>query len=344
MAYNVKFLKGSASEYAAITKDVNTFYYVDGKDLFLGNIKLSNSADLAAAILRIGINEANIGTLTDLTTTKKTDLVNAINELKAEISALTGGAETGGISNMIETITGALTDLDTTDKTTLVDAINEIVENVSAKVVTLETLTMPTTGYAKTYEIKQGGTSLGKIDIPKDMVVSSAQVVDDPAGQPAGKYIELTIANNDGSKVYINVNDLVDAYTAAASATQVQLVISATNEISASIVAGSITATELAIDAVETVNIKNKNVTKAKLEQDVQDSLGKADSAVQSVTEGTTNGTIKVDGTAVNIHGLGTAAYANTSAFDAAGSARTAENNAKAYTDSVLTWGSLPNV
>lgn len=242
---------------------------------------------------------------------------------------------------MIEAVTGALTDLDTTDKTTLVDAINEIVGNVSAKVVTLETLTIPTTGYAKTYEIKQGGTSLGKIDIPKDMVVSSAQVVDDPAGQPAGKYIELTIANNDGSKVYINVNDLVDAYTAAASATQVQLVISATNEISASIVAGSITATELATDAVETANIKNKNVTKAKLEQDVQDSLGKADNAVQSVVEGSANGTIAVDGTDINVHGLGSAAYTESSDYDAAGSAKTAEKNAKDYTDNCLMWRTI---
>lgn len=71
MAYNVKFLKGTSAEYAAITKDTNTFYYVDGKDLYLGTTKLSNNADLAAALLRIGINEANIGTLTDLTTTKK---------------------------------------------------------------------------------------------------------------------------------------------------------------------------------------------------------------------------------------------------------------------------------
>ena len=29
MAYNVKFLKGTAAQYAAIAKDANTFYYVD---------------------------------------------------------------------------------------------------------------------------------------------------------------------------------------------------------------------------------------------------------------------------------------------------------------------------
>ena len=46
--------------------------------------------------------------------------------------------------------------------------------------------------------------------------------------------------------------------------------------------------------------------------------------AVRTVKEGTTNGTVKVDGTNVSVHGLGNAAYANTTAFDAAGTAETA--------------------
>ena len=46
-----------------------------------------------------------------------------------------------------------------------------------------------------------------------------------------------------------------------------------------------------------------------------------ADSAVQSVVEGDTNGTIKVDGEAVAVHGLGSAAFTDASAYDVAGSA-----------------------
>ena len=41
-----------------------------------------------------------------------------------------------------------------------------------------------------------------------------------------------------------------------------------------------------------------------KLSDEVQTSLGKADSAVQSITEGTKAGTIAVDGTDVPVHGL----------------------------------------
>jgi hypothetical protein len=46
--------------------------------------------------------------------------------------------------------------------------------------------------------------------------------------------------------------------------------------------------------------------------------------AVRTVEEGTNDGTVKVDGTNVKVHGLGNAAYANTTAFDAAGSAAAA--------------------
>lgn len=52
---------------------------------------------------------------------------------------------------------------------------------------------------------------------------------------------------------------------------------------------------------------------------------------VKSVAEGTTNGTIAVNGTDVKVHGLGSAAYANTSAFDAAGAAEDAKTAAKEY-------------
>ena len=68
-----------------------------------------------------------------------------------------------------------------------------------------------------------------------------------------------------------------------------------------------------------------------------------ADSALQKadIATGATNGTIKVDGSDVAVKGLGSAAYTASNAYDAAGAANTALTNAKAYTDSALTWGSL---
>jgi hypothetical protein len=74
--------------------------------------------------------------------------------------------------------------------------------------------------------------------------------------------------------------------------------------------------------SVKTANIDNGQVTKEKLATAVQESL---EGAVQDVSEGTTNGTVSVDGTDVAVHGLKSAAYAETTAFDAAGAATAVE-------------------
>ena len=61
------------------------------------------------------------------------------------------------------------------------------------------------------------------------------------------------------------------------------------------------------------------SVAEAKLDSSVQTKLGLASSAVQSVSEGATNGTVSVDGTDVAVHGLGSAAYTASTDYDAAG-------------------------
>ena len=166
---------------------------------------------------------------------------------------------------------------------------------------------------AVSYQLTADGIATGvDIDIPKDMVVSSGEVktvetVDIPyQGAAIGdKYIELALANANGDKLYIPANSLVEYVTSGSSNGDMIVVsINGNHQVTATITDGTI--------------------TKAKLHSDVQTSLGKADSAVQSVTTGdatTGNGTIKVDGIGVAVYGLGSAAYANTLDFDAAGSA-----------------------
>ena len=88
--------------------------------------------------------------------------------------------------------------------------------------------------YAAIYHLTKDGTNTGAaINIPKDLFVKEGKVVDNPTGQPAGKYIELTLQNQD-NPIYINVADLVDAYTPGNGIT-----ISATNEVSAKVVAAN---------------------------------------------------------------------------------------------------------
>lgn len=183
-----------------------------------------------------------------------------------------------GLITEIQTDMGNVDNLETTSKE-LVGAMNELRNAVSAggtaAAITIDT-SSTTEGALKSYTIKQGDTTVGTIDIPKDMVVESGEVVTDPEGQAAGTYIKLVLANV-ADPLYINVGHLVDIYKAKANATQIQLAIdSATREISASIVAGSVTATELAADAVTTVKIADANVTLAKLSTEVQAAIGKA--------------------------------------------------------------------
>lgn len=88
--------------------------------------------------------------------------------------------------------------------------------------------------YAAIYHLTKDGTNTGAaINIPKDLFVKEGKVVDNPTGQPAGKYIELTLQNQT-NPIYINVADLVDAYTPGNGIT-----ISTTNEVSAKVVAAN---------------------------------------------------------------------------------------------------------
>lgn len=57
------------------------------------------------------------------------------------------------------------------------------------------------------------------------------------------------------------------------------------------------------------------------------------DETVYTLVEGGANGTVKFNGTDVKVHGLGTAAYKDEGAFDAAGAAETALQSAKTYAD-----------
>ena len=109
-----------------------------------------------------------------------------------------------------------------------------------------------TTDYAKIYTISQGNVEVGKINIPKDLVVESGSVVNNPTSELTGTYIKLVIANQT-EPIYINVADLCDAYTGGSTST-VNVSISDTNEVTATIVSGSINKSLLSSDVQTTLN------------------------------------------------------------------------------------------
>lgn len=147
--------------------------------------------------------------------------------------------------------------------------------------------------YAAVYNLTKDGKNVGaSINIPKDMVVKSGEVVTNPDETHTGTFLVLTLANATEDKIYINVADLIE-YVTSGSKT------------------GDMVVIDVSADHKVTATITDGTVTKAKLSVDVQTSLGKADSAVQAadITEGATDGTIAVKGTDVAVHGLKDAAY-----------------------------------
>lgn len=369
MAYDVKFLKGTAAQYAAATKDNNAFYYISttndegviSYDLYLGALKLSNASDLSSALARITTNEGDISTI------------------KSQLETLTGGEDKdGSIAKMIKTAIDTLkTDYigaipEDATATTVTAYAKELADAKVASVGAADnsvsiagTATAPTVGVkiskkagnnlslvedegieglyvnvpeetdytvtvtksaesvegvAARYTIAQAASGLSAIiDIPKDLMVKTGKV----ETIEGVTYIVLVLNDEDETEIKVDASKLIEYVTAGDDTATIHVNVSDDHKVTANVIAGSITKTELHADVVT--------------------SLNKADSALQKadITTGTTNGTIKVDDTEVAVAGLDTAAYAKTTDFDAAGSASAAESNAKAYVDGALTWGEI---
>lgn len=202
--------------------------------------------------------------------------------------------------------TGAATDVTITDTgnyfkaTTVEGALQEIGNNIQTAGAVSMTESSPESGNVlKVYTLSQNGKTIGTINIPKDLVATAGAIVNEDGEGNSGTFLRLTIDNSD--PIYINVASLVE-YNGVANSDE--LTFTDTNhQISATINVGSI--------------------AKSKLSTEVQTALTAASNALQTsdIAEGATNGTISIKGTDVAVHGLGTAAYTNSTAYDVAGSA-----------------------
>lgn len=183
-------------------------------------------------------------------------------------------------------------------------------------------------GYLKSYTFTGPDGTPIDIDIPKDLVVKSGEVITatTETGLVKGdKYIKLTIANQDESPIYIAVKDLVDVYTAQANAAQVQLAISGTNEISATIKPGSIVKTDLATAVQESLDKVDAAAPKSELDAAKQEIEAiKTDVAAHGVKSVTASGTGYVTASAVTDDaGVATITVASTDALATAVTAAT---------------------
>ena len=155
--------------------------------------------------------------------------------------------------------------------------------------------------------------------------------------------LNLTITKHDGSSIVLNFSDFASA-SGVSAALNSKLAIGTTGDaartqsyhgLKADIAAAqaadkaawqaAIAAKNVAAsgDSLVSASAEGNKVTVAATTA-LTEAVGKANSAVQSVVEGDNNGEIKVDSTAVKVHGLGSAAFTNSDAYDAAGTAEEA--------------------
>lgn len=174
-------------------------------------------------------------------------------------------------------------------------------------------------GYLKSYTFTGPDGTPVDIDIPKDLVVTKGEVVK----EGKNTFIQLTIANQ-VAPVKINVKDLVDVYTVADTA-QVHLALSDANQITASIVPGSIAKTDLTSAVQESLDKAEAAAPQTALDAaNAEIAKIKTDVAAHGVKSVTASGTGYVTASAVTDDaGVATITVASTDALATAVTAAT---------------------
>lgn len=213
-----------------------------------------------------GDTQAEVGNLAD----KVTKLETATNENKTAIAAVKATADKAVVANgaITKAADFSIVKYDAKGLVTEGKALTAAeVPGLSALQTKVDKIGVATketanAGFLKSYTFTGSDGKTVDIDIPKDLVVTKGEIVK----EGADTFIQLTIANQ-VAPVKINVKDLVDVYTAQANAAKVQLAISGTNEISATIKAGSIAKTDLADTVQESLNKADAAAPKSELDK-----------------------------------------------------------------------------
>ena len=269
------------------------------------------ASDVATLQGQVAALISKVGTAAQGDTTPATGLYALIDEVKALAE---GKVASVGAADQSITIGGTATaptvgvaiSADEGNALSLAsDGLKVTIPEVTIPEYSLKKLDTATTGMSASYQLTKDGAGIGAvIDIPKDMMVKSGSVQTYETGSlpagvtEAGTYIVLVLNDTAETKLYINVGNLIE-YVTSGSAEGDMVFINIdpqTHKVTATITDGT--------------------VTEAKLHADVKTKLAKAVSAVQSITEGTENGKILVDNTAVAVHGLQDAAYATVASLN----------------------------
>ena len=280
MANNVKFLSGTYAQYSALpVKDANTLYFIDGQ-IFKGDVSYTDQIVIVSALPdtlvagKIYVNTtdksvtyydgttstvvtpATVGAISD--STPDTDLANvkAIKDFVAAQIAKIPAA----VDYTVTLVDDAAAEGELTKQTIKQGKAGSeaTIGTIVVPNLKMEVKAAPNNGYLKTYQFTYGTGSAFEIDIPKDLVVESGEVIvvadDSPvSGLTNGTYLKLVIANQT-EPVYINVADLCDVYTGKTATDGISVAISASNEISAALAGKAVSESNLEDTLAKKIN------------------------------------------------------------------------------------------
>lgn len=284
---NVKFLNGSYAAYKALgAKDSNTLYFVEGQ-LFKGDVSYTDQivvvdslpVTMIAGKVYVNTTDKSVTYYDGTTSTVVVpETVGSIGDATADTALANVKAikdfVTAEIAKIPAAVDYTVTVTDETagagEKTKQTIKQGKSGEEVEVGTIIVPDLVMavkgtPNDGYLKTYQFTYGTGATFEIDIPKDLVVTDGEVIvvddDNPvATLTNGTYLKLTIANKT-EPVYINVADLCDVYTGKTETDGVSVAISASNEISATIVGKAVAEANLADELATKINGADESLT-----------------------------------------------------------------------------------
>lgn len=365
MPYNIKMLKGLESAYVGIgSKDSNSLYFTtDGANIYLGDTRLTGKVSFTkpgTGMPGTIYVENGIPYVWDAGQYKQ-----IIPEVVAALTASgASGTKLASEKAVVDYITGL--DLATDEEfTQLQETVTQLQSTVDDKADSATTLA----GYGITDAYTKGETNsaissavaasqhLTKVvleaeeELPDATEATANAIYLKPVDAGSGNqyYEEFIVINDQWEKIgdtAVDLSNYVQASQITTGSANGTIAVKGSNVPVKGL--GSAAYTEAA--AYDAAGAATQAETNAK---SYADSLAsnyataaqgtKADTALQKddITEGSANGTIAVDGTDVAVHGLASAAYTESSVYDAAGSADAAEVAAKAYTDTALTWGTF---
>ena len=334
----------SAAE--AYARSLATNYDASGAAAAVLGTNADTASDMTVYGVKAALNAAigNGGSVS----TQITDAINGLDASDAAVANqfVTSVSEEDGVISVTRAQPTAanisVADLDNIaagDLQTVLGALEDAIDaGGTGSVVTVEEVTTGlSAGVLKAYNIKQGNTTKGTINIPKDFLVKSGEVraaTASDTGFTVGEKIldfEVNTIGDDetSSHILISVADLVDAYTAGNG-----IDVSASNVISAVVDNTSesfltVGANGLKLSGVQTAI----NAAQSAAESAATTAINALDADVDASGTAAHSGIFVVSGV-TQANGLITGV--DSVEVDPAGAAATAESNANTYTNSAI--------